>query len=920
MAGDDLPGLIRALGQLVGDVIDRQEGEQAFATVENLRRGFVRLRADRRRDAAAVAALARGLAGVTPPLAGTVGRAFSVYFSLVNIAEEVTRARDRRRGAFPRGFAEVFGELRTAGVDAATFRAGMARLTLTPVLTAHPTEVRRQAIQQSHRRIWLLVERLLAAEGAERARVMAALRDEIAILWKTNPVRAWRLSVADEVANGLAFFRMSLFDALPATLAQLEAAAVAVWGPDARGVASGRLIQFGSWIGGDRDGNPNVTAAVTLHAGREQARAVLREYLARLDRLVERLSQSANFIRPDPRFQASLAADEAALAATLFADRPTYFDNEPYRRKLSFMRHRLHRRLAWIDERAAGRQTPRPAEAYATPADLIDDLMAIASGLAADGDGALADGELTDLARLVESCGFHLARLDLRQEAGAHARAVAELLRGLAAPVDYASLDEARRLDLLLDLVARPGPALLMGATPSPETGEILASLAAVATLQEEFGTTGIESYVVSMADRPSAVVEVLFLARLAGLVALDPDDPARDRVHVRIAPLFETAADLTAAPTIMATLLEQPLYRRLLAAAGGWQEVMLGYSDSCKDAGILGSAWALQRAQSRLTEVFHAADQPFLLFHGRGGSHARGGGPTHDAILAGPPGSVEGPIKFTEQGEVLSFKYSHRETAQYELTVALTGLVRATLGAASRPDDGPDFAQVLGALATAGEEAYRDFVGRQTLLDYFYQTTPVGEMAGLNIGSRPSHRPAGGRSLKAIRAIPWVFGWAQARLTLPAWFGVGAALDAFASAAPGNRDRLVLLRRRSPTFRLILDNIEMALAKADLPAAALYRPLAADKASAEALWAEITTEFERTRQWLTDLGQSDRLLADNPGLAMSLDRRAPYIDACNALQSLLLIRQRTRSDGEDWSQPLLLSINAVAAGMRNTG
>jgi phosphoenolpyruvate carboxylase len=419
------------------------------------------------------------------------------------------------------------------------------------------------------------------------------------------------------------------------------------------------------------------------------------------------------------------------------------------------------------------------------------------------------------------------------------------------------------------------------------------------------------------MANRASAVAEVAFLARLTGLIM--PEGDGFD-ARLRIAPLFETAADLAAAPAIMAALLDQPLYRQILASAGGAQEIMLGYSDSCKDAGILGSAWALHRAQVELAALFAKRKTPFLLFHGRGGSHARGGGPTHDAILAGPPAAINGRIKYTEQGEVLSFKYSNRSTAVYELTVALSGLMKANLTPRRKKSDAPGFAKAMGALAGKGEATYRSLVNHEPgFLDYFYEATPVLELGALNIGSRPSHRPQGGRSLKAIRAIPWVFGWSQARLALPAWFGVGTALEAFAAEAPGNAALLKRLWKGSATFRHQLDNIEMALAKADLPIARLYVDLAQDQAAALRIWGRIEAEFALTEDWLKRLSGAEALLGGNQSLALSLERRAPYIDAMNALQARLIARGRS-AKGEEWRRAILLSVNAVAAGMRNTG
>ncbi|MBL8671659.1 MAG: phosphoenolpyruvate carboxylase [Alphaproteobacteria bacterium] len=913
--------LVRLLGALVGETIAAHEGETAFGTVETLRRGFVELRRAARRSPAAVAKVARTLDHVGPETATTIGRAFAVYFSLVNIAEEAMRERDRRDAEWPRSFDETLSALAASGVDAAAFRAKLPALSLVPVFTAHPTEARRQAVQKCHRRLFDLVGRLIDVGDDHRARtgLRDELRDEIQILWKTSPLRAERLTVADEIANGLLLFRSALFDAVPQALRSLADAAARTWGPALGEIDCTGILSFGSWIGGDRDGNPNVTAEVTIRAGREQSREVLREYIRRIDALMDRLTQSSAFVRLDPGFAERLAADEAALAAVVFADRASRFEHEPFRRKLAFMRHRLAARLAWTEARLLVHHAEPGAGAYASAAELAADIRSLRDALVADGGERLARGALQDLLVLVQVFGFHLARLDLRQEAGRHAAAVTEILDGLPGLPRYGDLDEATRLDILLDLILKPGPVLLLGDALSAQTQETLASLRAVRVLQDELGAAAVESYVVSMADRASAVVEVLFLARLVGLVE---QGEGGLRARLRVAPLFETAADLAAAPAIIAQLLDRPAYRRLLASAGGTQEVMLGYSDSCKDAGILGSAWALHQAQVSLAALLDQRDVPYLLFHGRGGSHARGGGPTYDAIQSGPPQAANGRLKFTEQGEVLSFKYANRPTAVYELTVALSGLVKASfaLAEARRHVVDARFAGAMARIAAIGEASYRDLVAEDAgLLDFFYEATPVLDLAALNIGSRPSHRPQGGRSLRAIRAIPWVFGWSQARLALPAWYGVGSALQAFAAEKPGN---LAVLRRMCgewPYLRHVLDNAQMALAKTDLAVAQLYVSLASDREAADRIWKRIKDECVLTERWLKRAMGTDRLLAENRQLAFSLDRRAPYIDAVNALQARLIARSR-QPDGQTWRHPLLLSINAIAAGMRNTG
>ncbi|MCM0019174.1 MAG: phosphoenolpyruvate carboxylase, partial [Tagaea sp.] len=894
--------LVKLLGGLVGETIRAHEGEDAYAAVEGLRAGFVALRRSGEPTAGEVAKLAASLNGVDPDRATTLARAFALFFAVVNIAEEAWRAAERAEAgaSWPRSLPDTLAKLGAHASPAKLARA-LPKLALMPVLTAHPTEARRQTIQRAHRRLYDLVAAAIAHDprGSAYARALDAIRAEIATLWKTDTVRADKLSVADEIANGLLFFRSAIYDALADTLRALDAAT---------GVASPGLIAFGSWIGGDRDGNPNVTPAATSFAARAQSREVLREYLRRVDALAERLTQSSAYIRLQDAFAASLAEDDKRFAAAVFGGRANALGREPYRRKLAYVRHRLAARLVWTEARMAGDRGERPADAYPDADAFRADLGALRAALLHDGDGASAGGALLDLARLADAFGFHLARLDLRQEAKRHRDAVAGIVAGVPGLPAYAELDEAKRLDLLDDLIGRPGPAMLLGSGLSAETVDVLESLRAAAVLRAELGPQAVETYVVSMADRASAVLEVLFLAKLAGLDG-----------GLRVAPLFETIADLRAGPGIVRALLARPGYRRALAAAGGAQEVMLGYSDSCKDGGILASSWALHRAQSELAVAFKEADVPYVLFHGRGGSHARGGGPTHEAILAGPREAANGRLKFTEQGEVLSFKYSNRDTAAYELTVALTGLLKKSLGPPYRKGARPaDWERAMARLAEHGEAAYRDLVAMPGFLDYFYETTPVDELRELNIGSRPSHRPQAGRDIRAIRAIPWVFGWSQARLALPAWYGIGGAIAAFAKEAPGNMRLLRRMHRDWPFFRNLIDNAAMAEAKASLPIAALYLPLARDKAAAKRVFAAIGAELAAASKALRRVTGGDPL-ASSPGLAPSLDRRKPYLDAMNALQAALLAKARGKN-GERWRHPLLLTVNAIAAGMRNTG
>lgn len=912
--------LVKLVGSLIGEVVAGQEGPEAYAAIETLRKGFITLRETA--DARLEPRLDAVIDGLDPTRASVVIRGFSSYFALVNIVEEAVRGIERRAapgGAYPRSFAETIAALKAAGTSFDALVAALSRIEFLPVFTAHPTEARRRSLQRCHKRLFALVERLAQSrdDAPDRPALIDALRAEILILWKTNAVREHKPTVSDEIANGLHFYRDALFEAVPEVHRSLTRAVRQAYGDEAAGFVCPPLVAFGSWIGGDRDGNPNVDHAATLQAARLASAEVLADYLRRLDQLRDILTQAAPFLRLTPAFADSLARDEAE-AGRLFGTRPELFAGEPYRRKLHLMHGRLAARAEALARRIEGASSAAaPPEAYGSAAAFLADLELLRDDLVANGDGLVAAGGLADLILLVRCFGFHLARLDLRQEAGRHRAVVAELLAGQPGLPDYAALDEEARVAVLESLLDRPGLMLMLGDAPSAAAAETLATLRTAAAIHGEIGPEAVETYVISMADRPSAVYEVLFLARLTGLVQRHADGGFA--AGLRIAPLFETIADLEGAPDIMRTLLARPVYRRLLAAAGGVQEVMLGYSDSCKDGGILASSWKLQQAQALLARGFAEAGTGFLLFHGRGGSLARGGGPTHDAVLAQPIEAVNGRLKFTEQGEVLSFKYGTRPTAAYELTVGLSGLIRATLGQASDAAD-PAWREAMTEIARAGEAAYRGLTeGEAGFLDYFYETTPVVELGDLNIGSRPSHRARGERSLRSIRAIPWVFGWSQARLATPAWYGIGAAIAGYVGDDAARLDLVRRMYAEWPFFRNLIDNAQMAAAKLWLPAARRYVRLAQDQARAAQLWRLIEQEAQRTVAVLKKVARAPTLLAAAPGLAVSLERRAPYIDAVNAVQVRLLKESRAAADAA-WRQPLLLSINAIAAGMRNTG
>jgi len=925
----ELRRTIAGLGRLLGEVVRSQAGDEVHRVVERLRRGYVGLR--RRPDALRRRRLEEAIARLSPAVLTPVVRAFSIYFKLVNLAEEGFQHRQRRRiagrgaqlwrGSFDQSLREIRAQ--GVGLDELVVILGQARYQ--PVLTAHPTEATRRVILALLRHLFIAVDRLSAPRQLldQRQRAEHELRTLVQTLWKTEEVRATRPEVRNEIRNGLYFFHESLFEATAETYRRLDEAVRRAWAgePALEDFELPAVLRFGSWIGGDRDGNPNVTAEVTRMAARMQQQTVLREYVERVDALIGLVTHSSRFCMPSPAFLESLAADDARCAA-LACDKPTRFQDEPYRRKLLHMRQRLQDRLAAVEARLEGREAGPDGLAYEDDAQFCADLALIRGSLTGHGDRESADGPLRDLERLARTFGFFLAHLDLRQESAVHSAAVADVLRQWPAAPDYSALDEPERLALLGRLLTEAPPPLDRDALP-PMTREVLAVFEALAALRREVSPRLFGEYVISMTHAASHVLEVLFLGHLAGLV--DCQEGAWS-CALRVSPLFETIDDLAHIEPVLDTLLQQPAYRAALAASGGLQEVMLGYSDSAKDGGIVASGWRLYDAQQAIVRIGDRHGIRTRIFHGRGGTVGRGGGPTHDAILAQPPGTVRGQVKFTEQGEVLSYRYGNPETAVFELTQGLTGLLKASVSLVRPPSEARrDYLATMDELTDYGEAHYRELTEQTPgFLDYFYEATPVNEIGLMNIGSRPSHRSRGDRSKASVRAIAWVFGWGQSRHTLPAWYGIGAALEAWRRGEPDRLARLQRMYAEWPFFRSLLGNAQMALYKGDMGIAAGYATLCRDPGKRMRVFTAIEEEYRRTRRQILEVAGIHELLEENPLLALSLSRRDPYLDPLNHIQLVLLRRARDErlptAEREQWLAPLLRSINAIAAGLRNTG
>jgi len=923
----ELRAAISLLRQMLDKVLKRQASPKVVATVEQLQSQFAELQKDpsegKRRQ------LLDTLQELPADSLSDVIRAFSMLFSLLNIAEETTQLQTRRsqierHNHYWRGsFHDTLLSFKNAGISAGQLQPLLDEMLYLPVMTAHPTEAKRRTVRGALRNVFISQEKIQHGDvkGYFLEEALDKLQSQIQLLWKTDEVRVRSMGVIDEIESGLFYFPLSLFEATAQVYRNFRRALVDVYGAEAADqVRVPGFLNYGSWIGGDRDGNPNVKPQTTALALRLQARTITQEYVRRLDQLREQLAYSHGMCEPTEAFLISLDADRDLLGEHAVAlERTT--QQEPYRNKLCFMKFRMQRRAELIEQRISGDSSQTDAIAYNNLQSFLQDLHLIRDSLISHGEQIVADRELQDLIRLVDVFGFHLMQLDVRQESGRHSQAVAEVL-GAALGVDYLGLDEDDRLRILAEAIAIPGGLGYDASQLSPATLETLEVFQVMAQMRREVGHQCFSRYVISMTHSASHIMEVLLLAAQNGLAGRIG---GQWYCHIGVSPLFETIDDLNHIDSVLRGLLAQPAYRALLAASHLRQEVMLGYSDSCKDGGILASAWGLYRAQQQVMAIADDLGVPCRLFHGRGGTIGRGGGPTHEAILAQPPASVRGQIKFTEQGEVLFYRYNNMETAVYELTMGITGLMKASLSLIQPVEhDRPDNIAVMNELARLGEQSYRQLTEHTPgFLDYFYEATPVQEIGQLNIGSRPSHRKKQDRSKYSVRAIAWVFAWAQSRQTFPAWYGIGSSLEAYCA---GNAERLAALRqlyKTWPFFRNLLSNAQMALSKSDMTIAAEYSALCNDPQVGTKIHGLIAAEYERCVESILQIAECDRLLAENPELAASLRRRNDYLGPLNYMQAgLLKALNEDEEEGNQsrWMKPLLRTINAIAAGMRNTG
>jgi phosphoenolpyruvate carboxylase len=904
---------IRLLGRLIGETLAEQEGRSVFDLVERIR--LLAIRQHRDDDPGARDEMQAVLRDVPREITSQVVRAFSYFSHLANIAEDqhhIRRARaNAHAGSPPRegSLAHALNRAMNSGVGAARLEGFFSTAQVCPVLTAHPTEVQRKSILDCQWKIARLLDARdrLALTPDERDAQDESLRRVILRLWQTRMLRWTKLSVMDEVNNALSFYDTTFLHELPRLYNAIEdhlREHVPQW---PAGKELPPFLRPGSWIGGDRDGNPYVTAEVLEGTLRAQSRKAIGFLLEQLHRLGEELSTTTSLIRV-PEFLTDLAAQSP--------DRNPHHDDEPYRRAIAGFYSRLAATAKTLCDLEAVPHPVASAQPYASAQELAADLDVLDRSLRGHKGALLARGQLRRLRRAVSLFGFHLAPLDLRQNSDVHARTVAELLAVARPGIDYSVLNERARVALLLEELASPRPLAPLSVQHSEETQSELQIFRNARSIHERYGRGAIENVIISKTDSVSDMLEVAVLLKECGLL-----HPLQNALDVNIVPLFETIDDLANAGAIMDRLLSLNFYSRLLASRGAAQEVMLGYSDSNKDGGFLASAWALYRAEIALTRVFERHGITLRLFHGRGGSVGRGGGPSYQAILAQPQGAVQGQIRITEQGEVIAHKYANPELGRRNLEVLAAATLEATLLPQEHDAPRPGFLETMEHLARYAYAAYREMVYETPGFErYFWESTVISEIAALNIGSRPASRKRS-TAIEDLRAIPWVFSWAQCRLMLPGWFGFGAAIERWTTEHGDSG--LAALRDMADQwgfFRTLLSNIDMVLGKTDIVIAERYSHLVKDEALRERIFPRLKEEWRRSVAGLKSITRQAELLELNPLLKRSIRNRFPYIDPLNYLQVELLRRHRAGETDERVQRGIHLTINGIAAGLRNSG
>jgi phosphoenolpyruvate carboxylase len=915
---ESLSGDIHQLGDVLGETIRRLAGPKALALEEEIRAAVKGLRVEPSLDEAR--RLCDRLGNLELPALRTLIRAFSVYFDLINLAEQRARIRALKLKAQQLGTAPMaespetgLRALRERGVGAEQIAAQLGRAQIVPVFTAHPSESHRRTMLAKLASIARQVDRLgsTTMPPVDREEAIAAITEEVETFWLTETIRLTRPSVLDEVRQGLGMVEDRLFDVVPRVYRRLEKVLRRVYPEHDWHVPP--FLKFGTWIGGDRDGHPNVTHDVTAQALGLQQQTILLHYLERIDDLWRRLSHSDHMVKVGDALRESVARD-----AVLFPHVAASPEHEPYRAKCRLIAAKLQCTLDYIKGLTpvwGPSEPPRPAGVYLRGQELLDDLQVIADDLRRAGATASAAGAVQDMIRSVEVFGIHMLSIDLRQHSARHTRALDEAFRAAGVRDDYAKLKPEDRFACLVGERAHTRPLIPTRLAFSADTNEVILTFRTTAAILEQQGPEAMGTYIISSTTEPAHLLEVLVLAREAGLFR-----PAEGISRLDIVPLFEALEPLRQGAAIMQRLLDLSVFRHHLTLRGDLQEIMIGYSDSNKESGFLQSAWALYRAQNLLVETGRRAGVTMTFFHGRGGAVGRGGGPANRAILAQPAGTVNGRLRMTEQGEVIADRYGHPAIAERHLEQVINAMLMSSFDDASAPVE-PVWPGLLDHLAASACRHYRNLVYETPeFLTYFLQATPIEEIAQLKIGSRPSRRTTS-TQIEDLRAIPWVFSWMQSRHTLPGWYGLGSAVTEFLQGRGGDLATLQDMYRSWPFWQTLVDNVQMILAKADLTIARLYADLVEDQALATRIYDRIADEHRRTVAVICQITGQENLLDNVPILKNSILRRNPYVDALSFIQISMLKRLRSGAEPrQELLDGVLESINGIASGLKNTG
>ena len=897
------------LEDALDEVIREQEGEPLFHLIDEFRTACRKIRDQY--DPSIEAFLLREAARLDISTSSKLIQAFALYFSLLNTAEEnfgmQQRREIQRHGDHVRGsFDDCLARLHKNRIDRKTLLDLFNSLSIEPVMTAHPTEAKRLTILKKYRKIYLTIFKKENPIWTPEEQVLLRkdIINEIQKLWQTGDIFLERPTVEEEVSNGLYYFRETFYAIIPKLYRALRRS-IEKFYPDQE-FRIPPFLKFGSWIGGDRDGNPNVTPEVTRWTLTIQRDLILSLYIQSIQDLIGSLSQSTTKVNISEELLSSIEEDAKEMPdiGQQVLNRNPY---EPYRQKLSFIKIRLEGR------REEGK---RP---YHTPVELSEDLSIIQRSLAANKGIRTAEIEIDGLIKRVEVFGFHLARLDVREESEKHNRAICEVFDKLGIYAGFHGMSEEEKIRILSKEIENPRPLMYEDVELSSESLRAIETFKVIRWAREQIGPEAIGSYIISMTHRISDILTVLLLAKETGLCR-------EGGKGLDIVPLFETIDDLSRSRVIIDGLFSLPVYRGYIARCGKIQEIMLGYSDSSKDGGILTSSWELYKAQKGLWDVARRHGIRLRLFHGRGGTVGRGGGPTHKAILAQPPGTVQGHIKITEQGEVISSKYANQGTALHNLELMAAGVIEASSPQYHEEINILDerYTSILDELSEISYTLYRELIDDPDFYTYFSYAAPIGEIGLAKIGSRPERRRATWK-IEDLRAIPWIFSWTQNRHMLPAWYPAGATFQRFIDADPAaNTAVLKEMYRRWPFFENLLDNIQMTMAKADINIAHLYSGLVPDTRVRERIFGMIKREFALSREMILRITDQESLLDNDQGLQRSIQLRNPFIDPINYLQVNLLneLRQEglTEAKQQGLADTMLLTISCIAAGMRNTG